>query len=736
MKRCINCMEEKPEGQSVCPYCGYDEEITEERIDQLKPGSVLNDRFVIGRPLGRGGFGITYIAWDRSLYRKVAIKEYLPKGMAMRNTENTTVSYDEDSREAFLRGVEKTLDESRRLAGLSELESVVNVYDCFKANGTAYIVMELLSGQNIKEKLNRDGAFSFEETMKIIKPVLETLAEVHRAGIIHRDISPDNIFICDNGKIKLLDFGSAKVTEGNEEKSRTIILKRGYAPKEQYIAKSVQGPYTDIYSISATIYKMLTGKTPPDGLDRALEPEEDRLGDIAELAKLPAPAAAAIMKGMAIEPRDRIQTADELLEELLRQDKKPDDYDDAEETRTLQIDPMIESRFNNIERAGDFEGQVPAEKIAALNPPGQVQPEKGKIRQEKRPQVKEKKPEPATIPVEAKKGKGKTVFLIILAAALLAAALFGAYEFFGKARIVLEREVEVMEGRERRIDLELIDRIGNSTYYLTTFSDNKAVATSRHEQSEDSTKNYIIVKGESAGETTVTVILHKKETNEDIDIKYIKVTVTDKNGNKPEPATEVGSPSENAGPPVLNVADESADIVLGDSLYIKYTVENGAGYEVTASSENTGRVEAETVSDDDGEWVLLECYGEAGASKVFVQLSDPSTGEILDTKTIAVTVMKPAGLEQYEGNLEYSGKTYRVTTKNKGAQINYRRSPVVTEKGPKDNIAGKLTDGDEIEVDYIYDGTWAVFNMGGETVFASVYNNNNPLDYEILKPID
>ena len=332
MKRCLNCMEEKPEGQNICPYCGYDEETTEERFDQLKPGSLLNNRFTVGRPLGRGGFGITYIAWDNSLQRKVAIKEYLPKGMATRESGNTSISYDSETKEAFLHGIEKTLEESRKLAGFSSLESVVNVYDCFKENGTAYIVMEVLKGENAKEKIRREGRLSFEETIGIITPVLKTLASVHKAGIIHRDISPDNIFICDNGKVKLLDFGSARVADGDTEKSRSIVLKQGYAPKEQYSTKGRQGPYTDIYAVCATLYKMLTGMTPVDSLERFAG--EDELQNIAEIVKIPEPAARAIMKGMEINAADRIQSADELLAELTKTPL------DGEETRTLYVPPV------------------------------------------------------------------------------------------------------------------------------------------------------------------------------------------------------------------------------------------------------------------------------------------------------------------------------------------------------------------------------------------------------------
>ena len=329
-------MELMEDSLTVCPHCGYDEEMTDERLDQLKPGSLLKERFTIGRPLGRGGFGITYIAWDNSLQRKVAIKEYLPRGLASREPGNTTVSYDAETKEAFLRGVDKTLEESRRLAGFTELESVVNVYDCFKENGTAYIVMEVLKGENAKKRLERAGVFSFDETVRIMTPVLETLEKVHKTGIIHRDISPDNIYICDNGKVKLLDFGSARIADNTDEKSRSIVLKHGYAPKEQYTTKGKQGPFTDIYSVCATIYKMLTGVTPVESLERIND--EDELQDISELVKIPLPAAKAIMKGMAVNASDRIQSAGELLAGLTsKEPDKPADYDDFESTVTLYV---------------------------------------------------------------------------------------------------------------------------------------------------------------------------------------------------------------------------------------------------------------------------------------------------------------------------------------------------------------------------------------------------------------
>ncbi|MBR3438903.1 MAG: hypothetical protein IKH13_05305, partial [Clostridia bacterium] len=202
------------------------------------------------------------------------------------------------------------------------------------------------------------------------------------------------------------------------------------------------------------------------------------------------------------------------------------------------------------------------------------------------------------------------------------------------------------------------------------------------------------------------------------------------NGNKPEQDSDfqVGS----AGSARLNIDGESATVELGNDQYLRYTVENGGEYEVRVTSEDSGTVTAEAVSEDDGDWVHLECYGRTGKAKISVQLVNPATGEALDTKTVTVTVVRPDALEPYDGDLVYSGETYRVTIRNKTSKINYRKAPVITEK---DNIAGKLDNGEEIQVDYIYDGTWAVFWMDGELVFASIYNNNDPSDYEILTPV-
>ncbi|MBR5619579.1 MAG: protein kinase [Clostridia bacterium] len=312
MERCLGCMNEYDASFDVCPHCGYVKGTAEKSKNHLAPGTTLIGRYLIGRCLGQGGFGITYIAWDQRLYKKVAIKEFMPTSLASRITGQMDITcYNDEAQERFQNGIRRMLDESRRLAQFNDLESVVRVYDCFEANQTAYIIMELLDGENVETILSRQKTMDLYDTAKIMLPVLQALREIHATGLIHRDISPDNIVVCKNGKVKLLDFGSARVASGSDDKSLSVILKPGYAPKEQYSAMAKQGPYTDVYAVCATIYRMLTGVKPIDSLERHVQ--DDKLAPIETLAAVPKVLAQAIGHGLAIEPANRMQTVDPLL---------------------------------------------------------------------------------------------------------------------------------------------------------------------------------------------------------------------------------------------------------------------------------------------------------------------------------------------------------------------------------------------------------------------------------------
>lgn len=314
MRRCLGCMRQYDEAYDVCPYCGYILDTPAKSKNHLSPGTVLQGRYTIGKVLGQGGFGITYIAWDQRLEKAVAIKEFFPNALAARLTgQNQIACFSAESQRLFEQGLQKMINESRVLARFSERTNVVQVIDCIESNGTAYIIMELLRGETVQSVLRREGQLPPERTMQIMLPILHALQAIHQTGLIHRDVSPENIFLCTDGRVKLLDFGAARIVSGMDNKTLSVMLKKGYAPIEQYSSHGKQGTYTDIYAVCATMYKMLTGVTPASSLDRIAK---DMLLPVSHYTDVPPAIDRIILRGMAIEAADRIRTAGELSEAL------------------------------------------------------------------------------------------------------------------------------------------------------------------------------------------------------------------------------------------------------------------------------------------------------------------------------------------------------------------------------------------------------------------------------------
>lgn len=312
---CVSCFNELNSVGAVCPSCGYSE--SQVPLHQLKPRTILNGKYLVGKVLGEGGFGITYIGWDLNLYIKIAIKEYYPVGYVTR--ESTVVHpFTGSNGDFFRKGCDRFVEEARRLAKFRSKPGIVSVNDFFKENGTAYIVMEYIDGKTLKEYLeDKDKKLSPSQVFEIIKPVITSLIEVHKTGMIHRDISPDNIMISDNGELTLLDFGAAREFTESGSKSISIMLKPGYAPEEQYRSRGVQGPWTDIYALCATIYKCITGITPDESTDRVHSDEvklPSSLGINIDTAQ-----EAALMKGMAVLQKDRFQNLQEFYTALYEQ---------------------------------------------------------------------------------------------------------------------------------------------------------------------------------------------------------------------------------------------------------------------------------------------------------------------------------------------------------------------------------------------------------------------------------
>ena len=318
IKRCMSCMftyEESDNGK--CPYCGYEEGTPAKEAYHIQPGSLLHGRYIIGRSIGYGGFGVTYIAWDEKLERRVAIKEYMPSDYATRIPGNLTVTiYDGERHNEFMVGLQKFLEEAQRLSKFQDTPGIVKILDTFTENLTAYIVMEYLEGCTLKEYLKENGGkMPYDKALEVILPILAALTAVHQQGIIHRDISPDNIFLTKDGEVKLLDFGAARYASNGYSKSLSVILKPGYAPEEQYFSHGKQGPWSDVYAAAATLYRMITGVVPEEALERK---EKDNLKAPSALGvKLPKNAEKAILNALNIKAENRTQTAAEFESQLL-----------------------------------------------------------------------------------------------------------------------------------------------------------------------------------------------------------------------------------------------------------------------------------------------------------------------------------------------------------------------------------------------------------------------------------
>ena len=324
MIRCLSCMAEHEGRDKICPYCGYVLHTTAESPLHMIPGTMLLNRYLVGKVIGYGGFGATYIAWDNTLQQRVAVKEYLPSEFATRSMGQTGITiFGGNKVQQFADGMAKFIDEAKRLAQFQNEDGIVRVYDSFEANNTAYIIMEYLDGETLTDFLNREGKLPIEKAVELMTPVIRSLESVHKAGIIHRDIAPDNIMITKDGKVKLIDFGAARYATTSHSRSLTVIIKPGYSPEEQYRSRGDQGPHTDVYALGAVLYRMVTGETPPDALERRAF-FENKKKDILVLpsknCKIPKNTENAILNAMNVRIEDRTSNAGAFLEQLTSED--------------------------------------------------------------------------------------------------------------------------------------------------------------------------------------------------------------------------------------------------------------------------------------------------------------------------------------------------------------------------------------------------------------------------------
>lgn len=309
--RCPSCFEQKA-AEAPCGVCGYPQRSDGRPGIHLTPGTALQTRYCVGRVLGQGGFGATYLGWDDRLHVKVAVKEYYPANLISRVPGSTSVvPFSDEHAKGFTAGLAKFLDEARMLARLRDVKEIVGVQDFFEENGTAYIVMELLEGGTLKKYIAESGGkLDARRVLAVMAPIMKALQTVHDQGLIHRDISPDNIFLTATGERKLLDFGAARHAAG-QAANLTVILKPGYAPPEQYSQEGKQGPWTDVYALCATVYCALTGKPPPDATGRFMNDNVPKPSTVG--AQVPAAFEKVLMNGLAMRWQDRPQSMKDLL---------------------------------------------------------------------------------------------------------------------------------------------------------------------------------------------------------------------------------------------------------------------------------------------------------------------------------------------------------------------------------------------------------------------------------------
>jgi serine/threonine protein kinase len=309
MIQCPTCGAQNPQGASQCRRCGVFLSL------YLPVGTKLGrGAYTVGKMLGQGGFGITYMGSDTRLHRVVAIKEFFPPGCIRQGTA-VSIATPSFTPAEFEGWKQRFLQEARTLARFNH-PGIVRVYDVFEENRTAYIIMEFLRGKPLSRILEeRGGRMDEQEAVGYIAQVCESLELVHSSGILHRDIKPDNIMVCEDGRVVLIDFGAAREFAAKATQRHTIVLTHGYAPMEQYSERGQRGPFTDIYALSATLYHLLTGEVPVAAPERMAGLP---LPDVRQLNPRVSPAVAqAIMQGLEMEGHRRPQTARDFLN-LLR----------------------------------------------------------------------------------------------------------------------------------------------------------------------------------------------------------------------------------------------------------------------------------------------------------------------------------------------------------------------------------------------------------------------------------
>jgi len=307
---CEYCFEPITSPSGICSVCKsqYD---ARNFPGALAVGNILHGEYLVGKVLGKGGFGVTYLCYDLKGRKKVAVKEYFPQSLAQRDSGHKTI-INTHNPEIYESGAQKFYKEAKLLYECRSIPEIVHVEKLFPENNTMYFAMEYLVGSNLESYFRNDPHPQENLIIYIAMQVLKSLRMIHGRDepILHLDISPDNIIFCDSGEVKLIDFGASKAAVGTDVKTMKVFLKTGFAPIEQYNANGKHGPWTDIYAMGATMYYLLTHRVPPESVTRL---EYDTL----DLSGISPGLAAVIRKMMAVKHSERYQNADEVIAALI-----------------------------------------------------------------------------------------------------------------------------------------------------------------------------------------------------------------------------------------------------------------------------------------------------------------------------------------------------------------------------------------------------------------------------------
>lgn len=324
-KLCLHCMQNLPEAHIKCPSCGFDYSSYLPKKHHLQPYTIIRGRYLVGCVIGEGGFGITYSGLDLKDQRHVAIKELFIRNIIQRQGIHVTLA--DASYETIRYFGEcniRFLQEAEALQHLSDKAGVVDIYDSFEENGTSYIIMEFLDGVDLLAYLKAQGGkISYQDAFALLRPIMKSMIQIHRAGIIHRDISPDNIRYLADHRLKLMDFGSAKFTAKNND-SRLIMVKAGYAPPEQYAQNYKIGPWMDVYAMGATFIRCIAGRPMKAAADRRDDHDIPEL--YAECGDVTPAIEKVLQKALSLNPENRYQDMYEFymaLKEVSRGEEDP-----------------------------------------------------------------------------------------------------------------------------------------------------------------------------------------------------------------------------------------------------------------------------------------------------------------------------------------------------------------------------------------------------------------------------